>query len=63
MPNGAIYLVETEWFLETGSLFCEEGTIAYEMSLEKSVDIDMMDDVVRVEKVMSEISNLTTVYK
>jgi len=63
MPNGAIYLVETKLFLETGSLFCEEGTVAYEMSREMSVDIDTMDDVIRVEKVMLEISNLTTVYK
>ena len=50
MPNGAIYLIETAQFLKTGSLFCEDGTIAYEMSREKSIDIDTMEDVKMVEK-------------
>ncbi len=52
MPNGAIYLIETEQFLRSGSLFCEEGTIAYEMSREKSVDVDTMEDVVLIENIM-----------
>ena len=49
MPNGAIYLIESELFLKTYSLFCKDGTIAYEMSREKSLDIDTMDDVKKVE--------------
>ena len=53
MPNGAIYLIETELFLETRSLFCEDGTVAYEMSREKSVDIDTTDDVNIVDKLLS----------
>jgi len=52
MPNGAIYLIETEQFLKTGSLFCEEGTIAYEMSREMSLDVDTMEDVLKVETTM-----------
>ncbi len=48
MPNGAIYLIETAEFEKTGSLFCEEGTVAYEMSREKSLDIDTMEDVAAV---------------
>ena len=54
MPNGAIYIIETTLFLETGSLFCEEGTIAYEMSEEKSLDIDTLDDVERFEKCLGQ---------
>ena len=53
MPNGAIYLIETAEFEKTGSLFCEEGTLAYEMSLEKSLDIDTMEDVKRLEALFS----------
>jgi len=52
MPNGAIYLIETAQFLKTGALFCEEGTIAYEMSREKSLDVDTMEDVQKVEIIM-----------
>ena len=50
MPNGAIYIAETEVFLKSASLFCEDATIAYEMSCEKSVDVDTMDDVVLIDK-------------
>ncbi len=53
MPNGAIYLIETEQFLSGGSFFCEDGTVAYEMSREKSVDIDTTDDVNIVDKLLS----------
>jgi len=49
MPNGAIYLIETELFLKTTSLFCEERTIPYEMSREKSVDVDIMEDIKAIE--------------
>lgn len=52
MPNGAIYLIETKLFLESKSLFCEEGTIAYEMSRELSVDVDTMEDVVMVDTLL-----------
>ncbi len=54
MPNGAIYIIETELFLQSGSLFCEEGTIAYEMSREKSVDVDTMEDILQIEKIFED---------
>ena len=54
MPNGAIYLIEAELFLETRALFCENGTVAYEMSREKSVDVDTMEDVELIEKTLME---------
>ena len=52
MPNGAIYIIEIEQFLKTTSLFCEDGTVAYEMSREKSVDVDTVEDVRRIERTM-----------
>jgi len=52
MPNGAIYLIETKLFLESKSLFCEEGTIAYEMSKGLSIDVDTMEDVILLEKTL-----------
>lgn len=47
-PNGAIYLIKTEVFLETNRLFTDK-TIAFEMSAEKSIDIDNFEDFVRFE--------------
>ena len=55
MPNGAIYLIEAALFLQSGFLFCEEGTIAYEMSREKSVDVDSMDDILQIEKIFEDM--------
>ena len=55
MPNGAIYLVEVTHFQEKESFFCEESTIAYEMSKEKSLDIDTIEDLKKVEAVLSDI--------
>ena len=52
MPNGAIYLVEVAHFEKKKSFFCEESTIAYEMSREKSLDIDTMEDLKKVETVL-----------
>ena len=54
MPNGAIYMIDADLFLQSGSLFCEERTIAYEMSREKSVDVDTMEDVVFIERIIRE---------
>jgi len=55
MPNGAIYIVKTEQFLKSGSLFCEDATMAYEMSREKSIDVDTMDDLVLIEKRLADV--------
>ena len=43
--NGAIYLVKTEHFLCTGSLY-GDGCYAYHMSAERSVDIDSPTDFI-----------------
>ena len=56
MPNGAIYLIEAAFFLKQRSFFCENGTIAYEMSREKSLDIDTLEDLKSVEMVLNKKS-------
>jgi CMP-N,N'-diacetyllegionaminic acid synthase len=42
-PNGAIYLIKTNLFLETGKLFTDK-TIAFEMPTDKSLDLDTEAD-------------------
>jgi CMP-N-acetylneuraminic acid synthetase len=44
MPNGAIYIVSIKEFLKTKKLFTDE-TISFEMSEEKSFDIDTLEDL------------------
>ncbi len=48
LPNGAIYLVRTALFLESGSLL-PARTVAYEMSEAESIDIDVAADLTRAE--------------
>ena len=47
-PNGAIYIVEVASFLKKHKLFTEK-TISYEMSAEKSIDIDTLQDIKKLE--------------
>ena len=44
MPNGALYIIYVNEFLKTKSLLTDK-TIPYIMSIEKSVDIDSLDDI------------------
>ena len=37
--NGAIYILECEWFM-TNKILIDENTIGYEMDQESSIDID-----------------------
>ncbi len=48
MPNGAIYIVKVEDFLKSKQLFTDK-TISFEMSVEKSLDIDTMEDLDRIK--------------
>lgn len=50
-PNGAIYIINIKDFIENNSLFCSK-TIPYLMSEERSVDVDSMDDVKKIKKIM-----------
>lgn len=51
MPNGAIYIVKTDLFKQSGRLFSDK-TIPYLMSIEKSSDIDTYEDLERVREIM-----------
>ncbi len=44
MPNGAIYIVATEYFLRTGRFFSPR-TVAFEMPADSNVDIDGEEDL------------------
>ena len=47
--------MKTEQFLKSGSLFCEDATMVYEMSREKSIDVDTMEDIVLIEKRLADV--------
>ncbi len=49
--NGAIYLARTKW-LKNQKKFIAEGTIAYEMSLENSIDLDTEEDFNQLKIIM-----------
>ena len=49
MPNGAIFAIKTDIFLKRKQLFALK-TIPYIMSVERSIDIDTLDDLKRAEK-------------
>jgi N-acylneuraminate cytidylyltransferase len=51
MPNGAIYIVKRNFFLENQSLFTDT-TIPYIMSHESSIDIDTLEDIQIVETIL-----------
>ncbi len=52
MPNGAIYIVSLKEFLKTKKLFTDK-TISFEMSEEKSFDIDTKEDLKKIKKYMN----------
>jgi CMP-N-acetylneuraminic acid synthetase len=47
--NGAIYIIKLKDFVKNGSLFTDK-TIHYKMNKEKSLDIDVIQDIKHVEK-------------
>jgi CMP-N-acetylneuraminic acid synthetase len=47
-PNGAIYIIDVDAFSKNGSFFTDR-TVAFEMSKKKSIDIDSMADIQKVE--------------
>jgi len=52
LPTGAIYAVFTKIFLRTKSLL-PLNTVPYIMEKYKSIDIDIIDDITRVENVLT----------
>lgn len=47
-PNGAIYIIEIKEFLKRETFFTDK-TIHYEMSTQKSIDVDSYDDIIKIE--------------
>jgi len=50
-PNGAIYIIEVKKFLENNKLFTLK-TLPFQMSKVKSMDIDNIDEVKSIEKII-----------
>jgi CMP-N-acetylneuraminic acid synthetase len=48
-PNGAIYIVDKKLFLNNPT-FLQKNTVMYEMEEDKSIDIDSIDDIEKIEK-------------
>lgn len=49
--NGAIYLARTEW-LRQEKKFISQGTVAYEMPVQRSVDLDTESDFQQLQNLM-----------
>ena len=56
MSNGAIYIIKIAEFLKTKKLFTDKTTL-YEMSKEKSLDIDTLEDLEKIKIYMQKISH------
>ena len=52
IPNGAIYIVNVKYFLETGSIYSEE-MMPYVMNEESSVDVDTALDLLLAEAALT----------
>jgi len=48
-PNGAIYIIDKKLFLNNPTFF-QKNTTMYEMGANKSVDVDTIDDIRKIEK-------------
>ncbi len=53
MPNGAIYVITRKTFIKTGQLFSDK-TLPFVMSLEKSFDLDTMEDLKKLKKIFTQ---------
>jgi len=53
MVNGAVYAVNVNWFLRS-RMFIEEGTLAYVMPTERSIDIDYESDLATATSLFEE---------
>jgi CMP-N-acetylneuraminic acid synthetase len=56
MPNGAIYIISTEVFLKEGKLITNKS-LPYVMDEEKSFDVDNIQDIKNIEKVLAMENN------
>lgn len=56
MPNGAIYIIKRKIFLKTKRLISKK-TLPFLMDQTKSIDIDNMEDLKKVEKIIKTLKN------
>ena len=49
-PNGAIYIIKIDEFLNRETFFTDK-TIAFEMSASKSIDVDTIEDIKKIERI------------
>lgn len=52
MPNGAIYIVKTNVFMQCGKLFTSK-TVPFLMSIQKSIDVDTKEDLEKIKLLMN----------
>lgn len=57
MPNGAIYIININDFIQTQCLFTSKTT-HFLMPLEKSIDIDSLEDIKELEKILKQKNEL-----
>lgn len=50
MSNGAIYIIKVDEFIKNNSFFTDK-TVSYEMSKEKSADIDTLEDIQKIDRI------------
>lgn len=56
MPNGAIYIISCKDFLSTGQLYTDK-TIPYIMPEARSIDVDSLEDIARLEQILKNQSS------
>lgn len=59
VPNGAVYVAETEWYLENRN-FMSPATIASEMPADRSIDIDTEFDFLVAQLLLDRNSDMQT---
>ena len=53
MPNGALYIIDTQEFLKHEKLITDQS-LPYVMNENNSYDIDTLDDITQVEKILND---------
>ncbi len=54
MPNGAIYIIKTNIFLQNNQLFTDK-TLPYEMPENISIDVDTLEDIDKIAKLLESL--------
>lgn len=57
--NGAVYVADCKWFLENRT-FLSPATVGYPMPAERSLDIDSLEDIRRLQRIAGEMHAVPT---